>query len=92
MDKNYVAPLTKHQHGVIYLSSPVMDTIDSFKIKLKDWLQPKGYAFYGGAKKFSGGKGFSIPTHEFELCLQEYFPRRSLQVLLFFYLFAIFIL
>ena len=60
-----------------------MDTIDSFKIKLKDRLQPMGYAFYGGEKNFSGGKGFSIPTKEFELCLAEHFPLNTrLQVLL----------
>ena len=83
MDDNFVAPLTKHQHGVIYLSCPSMDTIDSFKIHLKNWLQPMGYAFHGGEKNFSGGKGFSIPTKEFELCLARYFPPGTLlQVLL----------
>ena len=72
MDDNFVATLTKHSHGVIYLSCPLMDTIDSFKIHLKNWLQPMGYAFHGGEKNFSGGKGFSIPTKQFELCLTRY--------------------
>lgn len=82
MNDEFVATLTKHQHGVIYISCEHEDTIDSLKTRLKNWLQPKGIAFYGGKKNFSGGKGFSIPTKEFELCLEAFFPNPRLQVLL----------
>ena len=35
-------------------------------------IQPKGWAYYGGKKCFSGGQGMSILTSDFEAAIKDY--------------------
>jgi hypothetical protein len=48
------------------------DIIHDLKERLSETLQPKGFAFYGGEKKFVRGQGMSILTEDFEDSLRKY--------------------
>ena len=85
----FLCPVSRHQSGIIYLSSVDPEIIEVFKDRLKCRLQPQGFAYYGGLNCFNGGQGMSIPTLDFELCLEE-FSWADIQVIMLQFNFDVF--